>query len=239
MSLLRTIKRDIQAIFEKDPAARNLWEVLSYPGLHAIFAHRIAHSLWQSGLKTPARWLSHLTRFLTGIEIHPGATIGQGFFIDHGMGVVIGETAIVGDDVLIYHNVTLGGTSRKKKKRHPTIGNGVVLSPGAKILGDIVVGDNAKIGPNAVVRNNVSPGATVVGIPGREVHRTVAGEWSGKGGPCSELDHGLSEDPEGVLLNCMLGRIQELENQLRELQSRVPQPLNPEPLIEKTYAQGH
>jgi serine O-acetyltransferase len=115
-----------------------------------------------------------------------------------------------------------------------------VLSPGAKILGDIVVGDNAKIGPNAVVRNDVSPGATVVGIPGREVHRTGPGEWRGGGaGPCAELDHGLSEDPEGVLLNCMLGRIQELEDQLRELQSRVPPPLSPEPLIEKTYAPGH
>jgi serine O-acetyltransferase len=230
MNLFSALKRDIQAIFEKDPAARSIWEALSYPGLHAICMHRFAHALWRSGIKTPARWLSHWTRFLTGIEIHPGARIGSGFFIDHGSGVVIGETAVVGDNVLIYHQVTLGGTSRKKNKRHPTIGNGVVISPGAKILGDITVGDNAKIGPNSVVRKDVPAGATVVGIPGRAVHRAGPSEWTNQ--PC--LDHGLSEDPEGVMLNCMLKRIQELEDKVREMEARQPRP--DETPLEKTYA---
>jgi len=243
MSFMRTLKRDIHAIFEKDPAARNLAEVLSYPGLHAICLHRIAHALWRLGVKTPARWLSHLTRLLTGIEIHPGAQIGLGFFIDHGMGVVIGETTVVGDDVLMYHNVTLGGTSRRREKRHPTIGNGVVLSPGAKILGDITVGDGAKIGPNAVVRNDVPPGAVVVGIPGRAVHRASGENGAGGWGvePC--LDHGLSEDPEGVMLNCMLRRIQELEDRVRQIEEpfalpRAPALTDPR-LTGETYAQGH
>jgi len=243
MSFLRTLKRDIRAIFEKDPAARNLLEVLSYPGLHAICMHRVAHALWRRGVKTPARWLSHFTRFLTGVEIHPGARIGGGFFIDHGMGVVIGETAIVGDDVLMYHNVTLGGTSRKRKKRHPTVGNGVVISPGAKILGDITVGDGAKIGPNAVVRNDVPAGAVVVGIPGRAVQRADGADgiegWGTE--PC--LDHGLSEDPEGVMLNCMLRRIQDLEDRIRDLEGPFALPrqdsLSIPSLVEETYAQGH
>ncbi len=228
MGFLNILKRDIHAIFEKDPAARSIWEVLSYPGLHAITMHRAAHWMWNHGLKTPGRWLSQFSRMVTGIEIHPGATIGAGFFIDHGMGVVIGETAIVGDDVLIYHSVTLGGTSRKKKKRHPTIGNNVVISPGAKVLGDIFVGDHAKIGPNAVVRSDVPPGATVVGIPGRAVQRGDEG-WTGVfDDPCKSLDHGLSEDPEGVMLNCMLNRLQYLENQVRDLKAQLPEPnLNP------------
>ena len=257
MSVFRTLKRDIQAVFQKDPAARSIWEVLSYPGVHAIAYHRVAHALWVRGVKTPARWLSHWGRFLTGIEIHPGARIGAGFFIDHGMGVVIGETTVIGEDVLVYHNVTLGGTSLKKKKRHPTVGNGVVISPGAKVLGDITVGDYAKIGPNAVVRSDVAPGATVVGIPGRAVQRTDSHEWTGADHdhlPCGDLDHGLSEDPEGVMLNCMLRRLQELEDQVRELRSTHPEmPLSPAPpalqiplespsdldQAEPTYAQGH
>lgn len=231
MSVLRTLKRDIQAVFQKDPAARSIWEVLSYPGLHAILFHRVSHGLWARGVKTPARWLSHLSRWLTGIEIHPGARIGQGFFIDHGMGVVIGETTIIGDDVLVYHQVTLGGTSLKKKKRHPTIGNGVVISPGAKVLGDITVGDYAKIGPNSVVRSDVDPGATVVGIPGRAVQRTGVQEWVGaECDPCGDLDHGLSEDPEGVMINCMLRRLQELEDQVRTLKEAHPElPDSPAP----------
>ena len=234
MSFIQILKRDIRAIFEKDPAARSIWEVLSYPGLHAVCLHRVAHALWTRRLRTPARWLSHFTRFLTGIEIHPGATIGAGFFIDHGMGVVIGETTVVGEDVLVYHNVTLGGTSRKKgAKRHPTLGNGVIVSPGAKILGDIIVGDYAKIGPNAVVRNDVPKGATVVGRPGRAVQRAGQEGWSGDG-PCN-LDHGLSEDPEGVMLNCMLSRIQDLEAQVRELRNQVPASPTADP-AEKTYA---
>jgi serine O-acetyltransferase len=237
MGFIRTLRRDIRAIFEKDPAAGNLAEVVSYPGLHAICLHRASHGLWRLGLKTPARWLSHFTRFITGVEIHPGARIGDGFFIDHGMGVVIGETAIVGDDVLIYHNVTLGGTSRKKKKRHPTIGNGVIISPGAKILGDITVGDHARIGPNAVVRNDVPAGAVVVGIPGRAVHRASVDGWTDS---CS-LDHGLSEDPEGVMLNCMLRRLQELEDRIRDLEGPLALPRSPllDGPLEETYAAGH
>ncbi len=157
-------------VFERDPAARNTWEVITcYPGFHAMMTHRLAHWLWAAGLNWLARFVSHLGRWLTGIEIHPGATIGRRFFIDHGMGVVIGETAEIGDDCTLYHGVTLGGTSWNKGKRHPTLGNGVVIGAGAKVLGPIVVGDHAKIGSNAVVVKAVPPGATAVGIPARVV----------------------------------------------------------------------
>ena len=168
--MFRRIRDDIRSVFDRDPAARTTLEVLlAYPGLHAVWSHRIAHRLWRWRLKLLARLLSQLTRWLTGIEIHPGATIGNRFFIDHGMGVVIGETAEIGDDCMLYHGVTLGGTSWKKKKRHPTLGKGVVVGAGAKILGPIVIGDNARVGCNAVVVNDVPAGATVVGIPGRIV----------------------------------------------------------------------
>ena len=168
--MFRRIRDDIRSVFGRDPAARTTLEVLlAYPGLHAVWSHRIAHRLWRWRLKLLARLLSQLTRWLTGIEIHPGATIGNRFFIDHGMGVVIGETAEIGDDCMLYHGVTLGGTSWKKKKRHPTLGKGVVVGAGAKILGPIVIGDNARVGCNAVVVNDVPAGATVVGIPGRIV----------------------------------------------------------------------
>ncbi len=162
-----TLREDIRTIYRKDPAARNIWEVLTYAGLAAIVYHRIAHKLWRRGFKTMARTISQWSRFVTGIEIHPGATIGRRFFIDHGMGVVIGETAIVGDDVLMYHQVTLGGTSLEKVKRHPTIGDGVLIGMGAKILGDIVIGDGARIGANAVVTRAIPVGATAVGNPAR------------------------------------------------------------------------
>ncbi|MGQ9698458.1 MAG: serine O-acetyltransferase [Armatimonadota bacterium] len=190
--------------------------MLTYPGIHAIIWHRIAHWLWNRRLKALARALSHFSRFLTGIEIHPAAKIGKGFFIDHGMGVVIGETAEVGDDVLLYHGVTLGGTSLKKKKRHPTVGNGVVIGAGAKVLGPIKIGDGAKIGPNAVVRNDVPPGAVVVGIPGRVVFQDGA-----PADPDRLLDHGLAADPEGVLLHCMMERIARLEDTVRRLQAQL------------------
>ncbi|NTV53055.1 MAG: serine O-acetyltransferase, partial [Candidatus Firestonebacteria bacterium] len=167
---------NIRAIFAKDPAARNLVEViLCYPGLHAIWFHRLAHALWRIKLKTPGRLVSHLSRFLTGIEIHPGAKIGKGVFIDHGMGVVIGETAEVGDGVLMYQGVLLGGTSLSKGKRHPTIERGVVIGAGAKVLGPLVVGAEAKIGAQAVVVHAVPPGCTVVGNPGKIV-RLASGE---------------------------------------------------------------
>lgn len=164
------LKEDITVVFERDPAARTTWEVITcYPGLHAILIHRLAHTLWESELKWLGRLVSHIGRWLTGIEIHPGATIGQRFFIDHGMGVVIGETAEIGDDCTLYHGVTLGGTSWNKGKRHPTLGRGVVVGAGAKILGPITVGDGARVGSNAVVVKAVPTGATVIGIPARVV----------------------------------------------------------------------
>jgi serine O-acetyltransferase len=162
------LKEEIAVVFERDPAARNSWEVITcYPGFHAMLFHRLTHRLWNAGFKWLARLVSHLSRWLTGIEIHPGATIGRRFFIDHGMGVVIGETAEIADDCTLYHGVTLGGTSWNKGKRHPTLGKGVVVGAGAKILGPILVGDGARIGSNAVVVKEVPPGATAIGIPAR------------------------------------------------------------------------
>ncbi len=170
MKLIKSIKRDIQAVFEHDPAARNIWEVLlAYPGFHARQFHRIAHTLWNWHIPVIPRLISHISRFLTGIEIHPGAKIGEGFFIDHGMGVVIGETSEIGDNVAIYQGVTLGGTSMRREKRHPTLGNNVVVGAGAKLIGAITIGDNVKIGAGSVVITSVPPNATVVGVPGRVV----------------------------------------------------------------------
>lgn len=162
------LKEDIASVFARDPAARTTLEVLiNYPGIHASVLHRVAHRLWNGNFKSTARFVSSFSRFLTGIEIHPGARIGRRFFIDHGMGVVIGETAEIGDDVTLYHGVTLGGTSWNAGKRHPTLGNGVVIGAGAKILGPIVIGDGAKVGSNAVVTKPLPPGATAVGNPAR------------------------------------------------------------------------
>jgi serine O-acetyltransferase len=162
------IREDIACVFERDPAARSTWEVVTcYPGFHALLMHRLAHALWRMRLRWLGRFASHLSRFLTGIEIHPGAKVGRRAFIDHGMGVVIGETAELGDDCTLYHGVTLGGTTWNKGKRHPTLGRGVVIGAGAKVLGPIVVGDGARIGSNAVVVKDVPPGATAVGIPAR------------------------------------------------------------------------
>ena len=170
--MFRRLREDIASVFARDPAARNTWEVLTcYPGLHALVLHRIAHRLWGIGLKWLARLLSHFSRWITGIEIHPGATIGRRFFIDHGMGVVIGETAEIGDDCTLYHGVTLGGTSWNAGKRHPTLRNGAMISAGAKLLGPIVIGEGAKIGSNAVVVKDVPAGATAVGIPARIIEK--------------------------------------------------------------------
>jgi len=164
------IREDIACTFERDPAARSTWEVITcYPGFHALLIHRIAHRLWRLRLRWLARLVSHASRFLTGIEIHPGATIGRRVFIDHGMGVVIGETAEIGDDCTLYHGVTLGGTTWNKGKRHPTLGRGVVIGAGAKLLGPFAVGDGARIGSNAVVVKDVPAGATAVGIPARVI----------------------------------------------------------------------
>lgn len=197
--MFRAIREDISSVFERDPAARSTLEVLTcYPGVHARIMHRLSHGLWQWRLFWLARLLSHIARFLTGIEIHPGATIGRRFFIDHGMGVVIGETAEIGDDVTLYHGVTLGGTSWKEGKRHPTLGNGVVVGAGAKILGPIQIGDGAKIGSNAVVVKEVPPGATAAGIPARildEVKKSAGFNAYGLGAdqndPVSKALHGL------------------------------------------------
>lgn len=169
--MLKKIKAELDCIFERDPAAQSYFEILScYPGVHALLIHRLSHLLWNLGLRWAARFLSHIARWLTGIEIHPGAEIGCRVFIDHGMGVVIGETAVIGDDCTLYHGVTLGGTSWKKGKRHPTLGSGVVIGAGAKILGPITIGDGARVGSNSVVMKNVSAGATVVGIPSHRVN---------------------------------------------------------------------
>lgn len=199
-SMFKNIREDIASVFARDPAARSTFEVLTcYPGLHARIFHRLANTLWHADLKWMGRFVSHIGRGLTGIEIHPGATIGRRFFIDHGMGVVIGETAEIGDDVTLYHGVTLGGTSWKAGKRHPTLGNGVVVGAGAKILGPIHVGDGAIIGSNAVVVKDVPDGATAVGIPARildEEKKTGStfnayGVGNDQNDPLSKAIHGL------------------------------------------------
>ena len=208
--MFRTFREQIDTIFREDPAARNVLEILlCYPGLHAILMHRIAHKLYRWGLPIVPRVVSQFARFLTGIEIHPGATIGRRFFIDHGDGVVIGETTEIGDDVLIYQGVTLGGTGKEKGKRHPTIGNNVVIGTGAKVLGNITIGDHVKIGAGSVVIKPVPPHSTVVGIPGRVVRARSAQN--------EELEHGQLPDPEGQAIEEMARRIDQLEQQVRAL----------------------
>lgn len=209
-------RADWKAVFRNDPAARNALEVLTYAGLHAIIWQRVAHFFWRHNLKLLARVVSQTTRFFTGIEIHPGATIGKGFFIDHGMGVVIGETAEVGDDCLIYHGVTLGGVSLEKKKRHPTLGNNVVIGAGAKILGAITLGDNVQVGANAVVLKDVPPNSVVVGIPGRVVLQD--GQRVEQERP---LSHGRDLDPEMEMIKCMLGKIEDLEKKVTQVEKGV------------------
>ena len=213
--MLNRIREDIATVFAKDPAARGLLEVLTcYPGLHAIWMHRVANWLWHHGLHLPARMISHVNRFLTGIEIHPGATIGRRFFIDHGMGIVIGETAEVGDDVLIYKGVVLGGVSLEKAKRHPTIGNGVVLGTDAIVLGPIEVGHNAQIGSGSVVVKPVPHCATVVGVPGRVVKIN--------GVSCRlkpDLHHEQLPDMVVDTIDRLTQRITALETRLSDLES--------------------
>lgn len=208
--MFRTIREQIDTIFHEDPAARSVLEiVLCYPGFHAILLHRFAHWLYGAGLPLLPRVISQISRFLTGIEIHPGATIGRRFFIDHGMGVVIGETTEIGDDVLIYQNVTLGGTGKEKGKRHPTIGNHAVIGTGAKVLGNILIGDNVKIGAGSVVVKPVPDNCTVVGVPGRVVRM--------RSEHCDQLEHGNLPDPEGQALDELRTRMDELERTLREM----------------------
>lgn len=218
------IKEDVQSVFDRDPAARNTFEVLTaYPGIQAVLIHRMSHWLWNKGLCWLARMLSNIARWFTGIEIHPGAKIGRRFFIDHGMGVVIGETAVINDDCTLYHGVTLGGTSWSKGKRHPTLGNNVVVGAGAKVLGPIDIGDNARIGSNAVVVKPVPANSTVVGVPGRLVERK----------PDDEQDTGHREemarkmgfdaygatsdapDPVAHAINCMLDHMHVIDKKMK------------------------
>ncbi len=206
----RSIQEQIDTIFREDPAATSTLEVLiCYPGLHAILLHRLAHFLYKIGLRLLARMVSQIARMMTGIEIHPGANIGRRFFIDHGMGVVIGETAIIGDDVILYQGVTLGGTGKERGKRHPTIGNHVVVGTGAKVLGNITLGNNVKVGAGSVVVHSVPDDSTVVGIPGRIV-RT-------RGQIADDLQHGLLPDPQGQDLENMQQRVDQLEAAMRAI----------------------
>jgi serine O-acetyltransferase len=201
------IRRDIQSVFERDPAARSTLEiVLCYPGLHAIWGHRVSRWLWTHNLKFLGRWISQLARGLTGIEIHPGAQIGPGFFIDHGMGVVIGETAEIGKNVTLYHGVTLGGTSLSKGKRHPTLEDGVVVGAGAKILGAITIGVNSRIGANAVVVKPVPPESVVVGVPGQIVRRSKP-----RPAETPDLNHGVMPDMIGASVISLMARVDALE----------------------------
>ncbi|WP_068550656.1 serine O-acetyltransferase [Thermosulfidibacter takaii] len=207
-----TVKADYNAIFERDPAVRSKLEaLLCYPGFHAILMHRVAHFLWTHNLKLLARIVSHISRFLTGIEIHPGAKIGKGFFIDHGMGVVIGETAEIGDNVTLYHQVTLGGVSLKKEKRHPTLKDNVVVGAGAKILGPFTVGENSKIGANSVVVKEVPPNSTVVGIPGKVVKKEKINVMG------VDLDHHLLPDPVLEAIQAILKELADLRKEVEEL----------------------
>ncbi len=212
--MLSHIIADFKIIFERDPAARNWLEVLlCYPGLQALILHRIAHWLYNLGLPVIPRLISHFARFLTGIEIHPGAKIGKGVFIDHGMGVVIGETAVVGDYCLIYQGVTLGGTGKEKGKRHPTLGENVVVGAGAKVLGNITIGNDVRIGAGSVVLKDVPSNCTVVGIPGRIVYRS--------GVRIDPLDHSNLPDSEAKIIRTLLDRIEQLEKEVSDLKQQL------------------
>jgi serine O-acetyltransferase len=210
--MFKIIHDDIQSVLDRDPAARNALEVLlCYPGLHAIWVHRLSHRLWENGYKLLARIVSQTIRLITGIEIHPGATLGHGFFIDHGMGVVIGETAEVGNNVTLYHGVTLGGTSLHKTKRHPTIGDNVVIGAGAKVLGAITIGNNSRIGANAVVIKSTPPDSVVVGVPGQVVIRDHVVH-----GPDEKVDleHGSLPDTIGETLAALITHVNSLEKRI-------------------------
>jgi serine O-acetyltransferase len=208
------LREDVDCVFHRDPAARSRFEVVTtYPGVHAILLQRVAHRLWSVGLRYPARFISWFARLVTNIDIHPGATLGRRFFIDHGAGVVIGETAEIGDDVTLYHGVTLGGTTWNKGKRHPTLGNGVVIGAGAKILGAITLGERVRVGANSVVVKDVPAHRTVVGIPGKVVTRLEAVDDNSLG---LNLDHHLIPDPVGKAIACLMERIEVLERTLQQ-----------------------
>jgi serine O-acetyltransferase len=221
MGPFERLLEDVRVVFDRDPAARSTLEIaLAYPGVHALVGYRVAHWLWLRGLCLPARLLSNLTRFLTGVDIHPGATIGRRVFIDHGMGVVIGETAEIGNDVTLYQGVTLGGTSLKKEKRHPTVEDCVLLSSGAIVLGPVTIGANSRIGAGSVVIHSVPPNSTVVGIPGRVVrgdgvHHPAAGRLE-----LIDLDHGDLPDPVARAISVLVNHVEKLEKRLEEVAER-------------------
>jgi len=229
--VFKTLREDIQVVFDRDPAARSALETLiACPGLHAILFHRINHWLWQRHLRLLARLGSHVARFLTGVEIHPGANIGRRFFIDHGMGVVIGETAEIGDDCSIYHGVTLGGTTWEKGKRHPTLHDNVVIGAGAKILGPITLGTGSRVGSNAVVVKDVPAGATVVGVPGHMVVKKIPGEKSAQREAMAKKigfdAYGASKDmPDPIqnALDTMLDHMHKVDQELEELRREIRQ----------------
>ena len=222
--MFNQLKEDIKVVFDRDPAARTKLEVLTtYPGLHALIFHRFNHWLWSNDIKFIARFLSFVARWLTGIEIHPGAIIGKRFFIDHGMGVVIGETATIGDDCTLYHGVTLGGTSWQKGKRHPSLANGVVVGAGAKILGPIDIGDDARIGSNSVVIRSVPKAATIIGIPGRIANAEITKPNSKQEEMAKKIGfdaYGTAQeapDPVAVAINSMLEHIHTLDEEMKQM----------------------
>lgn len=229
MAIWSRLREDVLVAFERDPAARSVLEILlCYPGLHALILHRFAHSLWTRKLRLPARLLSAFSRFLTGIEIHPGAQFGRRCFIDHGMGVVVGETAIVGNDVLIYQGVSLGGTSLTRGKRHPTIEDYVVVGLGATVLGPVTVGRHSRVGAGSVVVDSVPPHATVVGVPGRIVRES--GSHSRDGEPVLTLDHASLPDPLVRTITSLTSQISRLEEQMAALRGEdVPDASGAEP----------
>ncbi|MBK5913332.1 serine O-acetyltransferase [Rhodocyclus purpureus] len=219
------LREDIRSVFDRDPAARSSWEVLTcYPGIHAVIFYRLAHAFWQMRLFWLGRFTSQLGRFFTGIEIHPGAVIGRRFFIDHGMGVVIGETAVIGDDVTLYHGVTLGGTSWNKGKRHPTLGDGVVVGAGAQVLGPISIGAGAKVGSNAVVIKDVPPGSTAVGNPARIIDNEQAQRREEKAGKLGFSAYALAtgqDDPLSKAIHGLLDHAVETDRRIELLRARL------------------
>ncbi|WP_027160193.1 serine O-acetyltransferase [Methylobacter luteus] len=226
--MLNRLREDILCVFERDPAAQSVFEIITaYPGIHAILIHRISHYCWNAGLKWLARFIAHIGRWLTGIEIHPGAQIGRRFFIDHGMGVVIGETAVIGDDCTLYHGVTLGGTTWQKGKRHPTLHNGVVIGAGAKVLGPIEIGQGARVGSNSVVLKSVPAGATVVGIPGHIVDSKTRKSTLGRDAIATKMGfdaYGATADmpdPIANAINRMLDHIHVLDEQIEGMKKAL------------------